>query len=221
MGKCGPKNKIPGEFSGKASGEPIPLCLEISNLPRDASKLHRKDSQTLTASRHRHRNCRNNAQSRRLMGYALTSRHRRLSGSRYSHSLPLAGYASTSRHRRLSDSRYSHSLPPAGYASTSRHRRLSDSRCLRSLPRVYVDSNPQIRHCLLAISPSRYGYSAMRTKWPTRSSSGCWSCYGQANERKQEDCGLAMHIGMMDCSNVEVFQVSRFEEYWSIRVFGA
>lgn len=198
MGKCGPKNKIPGEFSGKASGEPIPLCLEISNLPRDASKLHRKDSQTLTASRHRHRNCRNNAQSRRLMGYALTSRHRRLSGSRYSHSLPLAGYASTSRHRRL-----------------------SDSRCLRSLPRVYVDSNPQIRHCLLAISPSRYGYSAMRTKWPTRSSSGCWSCYGQANERKQEDCGLAMHIGMMDCSNVEVFQVSRFEEYWSIRVFGA
>ena len=200
MGKCGTRDEKQVNISGIASGEPIPLCLEISDLPRDASDLDQEDSQTLTAS---------------------TSRRRRVSGSRYSRSLPPAGYASTSCRRRLSGSRYSHSLPPAGYASTSRHRRLSDSRCLRSLPRVYVDSNPQIRHCLLAISPSRYGYSAMRTKWPTRSSSGCWSCYGQANERKQEDCGLAMHIGMMDCSNVEVFQVSRFEEYWSIRVFGA
>ena len=177
MGKCGTRDEKQVNISGKASGEPIPLCLEISGLPRDASDLDQEDSQTLTAS--------------------------------------------TSRRRRVSGSSYSRSLPPAGYASTSCRRRLSGSSYSRSLPRVYVDSEPQIRHCLLAVSPSRYGYSATKTKWPTRSSSGCWSCYGQANERKQEDCGLAVHIGMMECNNVEVFQSSRFEGYWPIRVFGA
>ncbi len=112
----------------------------------------------LSASRHRHRKVSGSKYSRSLppAGYASTSRRRRLSGSRYSRSLPRAGYALTSRRRRLSGSMYSRSLPRAGYALTSRRRRLSGSMYSHSLPRVYVVSKPQIRHCLLAVSPSSY-----------------------------------------------------------------
>ena len=136
------------------------------------------------------------------------SRHPHRIWSKHAQSHQSMGYASTSCRRRLSGSRYSHYLPPAGCASTSRRHRLSGSKCC-SLPRVYVDSKPQLRHCLLAVSPSGYEYSDMKTKWSTRSSSWCWSCYGQAKEREQEDCGLAVHIGMMECSDGEVFESFR------------
>lgn len=84
---------------------------------------------------------------------------------------------------------------------------------------VYVVSKPQIRHWLLTISLSTYEYSDMKSKRPTRSSSGCWSCYGQAKEWEQENCDLAVHVGMIECSNAGVFQLNRFEGYWLITVF--
>ena len=175
------------------------------------------------ASRHRHRRLFDSMCSRSLppVGYASRRRRYRLSGSRYSHSLPSVGYASNSRRRRLFDSKCSHSLPSVGYASNSHRHRLSGNRYSHNHPRVYVVSKPQIRHCLLSVSPSNYNYFDMEVKRPTRSSKRCWSCYGEAKEREQEDCGLAVHFGLMECSNVEVFQENCFKRYSLMRVFGA
>ena len=86
-------SKTQAKISGKAPGESISLCLRISNLPRTAFGLHQEESQTLTASKHR---------------------HRKVSGSRYSHILPPAGYALRHRHRKVSGNMYSHSLHSSG-----------------------------------------------------------------------------------------------------------
>ena len=101
-------------------------------------------------------------------------------------------------HRKVSGNKYSQNLPP-GYASTSCHRRLSGSRYSRRLPLLYVVSQLQLRRCLLAVSPSNYEIPDWKTKRLTRSSSRCWNCQGQAKEREQEDCSLAVHTAIMEC----------------------